>query len=418
MTWLQREQLAGFLRDSLWLPPLLGMVIAFLVRPAVDSIDSMLGWKAEISPEGARAMLGILVSAMLTFIVFVFSILLLIVQIASAQLSPRIIATIYRSFVVRFSLSLFVFTFTYSLSALSRINEHVDQVSLWIADYSCALSIAVFLFMIDRVGKSLRPASVLSEVGRRGQKSIEAVYPQPVGDMRDEPTNVPPAVEAKPSRIVVSRRSGFVLAIDADGLVKLARRADCLIDFVPQVGEFVTSGDPLFSLHGGGETITERELEHAVAIGRERTFEQDPAFGFRIAVDVAAKALSPAINDPTTAVLALDQVHRLLRTVARRKLDTGRVRDDAGRMRLTYRTPDWEDFVSLAVTEIRHFGHKSIQIVRRMRAMLQNLIETVPPQRAALLRAELDVLNRGVESDFRDPEDRIRAAAGDSLGVG
>src|SRR4030095_16166827 len=99
-------------------------------------------------------------------------------------------------------------------------------------------------------------------------------------------------------------------------------------------------------------------------------------------VDIAAKALSPAINDPTTAVLALDQIHRLLRTVGERQLDTGQIHDDAGRLRLFYRTPDWEDFVGLAITEIRQFGKDSIQIVRRMRAMLENLIDTVPPGRA------------------------------------
>jgi uncharacterized membrane protein len=146
--------------------------------------------------------------------------------------------------------------------------------------------------------------------------------------------------------------------------------------------------------------------------------EQDPTFAFRIVVDIAAKALSPAINDPTTAVLALDQIHRLLRTVAARQLDTGRVRDGAGELRLAYRTPDWEDFVGLAVTEIRQFGRESIQIVRRMRALLETLIKVVPPQRVALLRAELALLSRGVDRDFRDPEDRIRAASADSLGVG
>ena len=146
--------------------------------------------------------------------------------------------------------------------------------------------------------------------------------------------------------------------------------------------------------------------------------EQDPQFAFRIIVDVAAKALSPAINDPTTAVLALDQIHRLLRVVATRQLDTGRVHDRAGELRLAYRTPDWEDFVSLAITEIRHFGRDSIQVVRRLRAMLENLIEAVPPGRAAALRSELEILGRGVASDFRDPEDRLRAASADSLGVG
>ncbi len=155
-----------------------------------------------------------------------------------------------------------------------------------------------------------------------------------------------------------------------------------------------------------------------MAIGPERTLEQDPQFAFRIVVDIASKALSPAINDPTTGVLALDQIHRLLATVARQELDTGRVHDEAGVLRLAYRTPDWEDFLSLSVTEIRQFGRQSIQIVRRMRAMLESLTRVVPPQRVALLRAELDLLSRGVDQDFRDPEDRIRATSGDSLGVG
>jgi uncharacterized membrane protein len=209
-----------------------------------------------------------------------------------------------------------------------------------------------------------------------------------------------------------------VLAFDVAGLVELARHADCLIELVPQVGDFVTRGDALFRVYGGGQVITDRQLQQAVAIGPERTMQQDPQFAFRIIVDIASKALSPAINDPTTAVLALDQIHRLLRRVAEQQLDTGQVNDGAGRVRLVYRTPDWEDFVSLSVTEIRQFGRESIQIVRRMRAMLENLIKVVPPERAVLLRAELDLLSRGVDRDFRDPEDRIRAASADSLGVG
>jgi uncharacterized membrane protein len=94
------------------------------------------------------------------------------------------------------------------------------------------------------------------------------------------------------------------------------------------------------------------------------------------------------------------------------------VQDAAGRLRLVYRTPDWEDFVGLAVTEIRQFGGTSIQIVRRMRAMLENLIEMLPAERTDQLRAELALLSRTVERDFVDPADRKRAASGDSLGVG
>jgi uncharacterized membrane protein len=146
--------------------------------------------------------------------------------------------------------------------------------------------------------------------------------------------------------------------------------------------------------------------------------EQDPEFAFRIIVDIAAKALSPAINDPTTGVLAIDQLHHLLRKVGMRQLDSGRVNDASGRLLLVFRTPDWDDFVGLAITEARQFGKDSIQIVRRLRAMLENLIKVVPPLRAARLREELDLLQRAVERAFPDSEDRVLAASADALGVG
>jgi uncharacterized membrane protein len=198
----------------------------------------------------------------------------------------------------------------------------------------------------------------------------------------------------------------------------LASRNNCLIEFIPQVGDFITNGDPLFKLYHGGENITDSRLQRAVAIGQERTMQQDPGFAFRIIVDIAVKALSRAINDPTTGVLALDQIHRLLRVVARQQLNTGQVFDKIGQLRLIYRTPNWENFVNLALTEIRHYGNDSIQIVRRLRALLENLINIVPPQRAVALRAELEILNRSIAHNFYHPEDRANAASADSLGLG
>ena len=187
---------------------------------------------------------------------------------------------------------------------------------------------------------------------------------------------------------------------------------------VPQVGDFVAAGDPLFRVHQGGTNVPTGALRQSVWIGDERTMEQDPAFVFRILVDIASKGLSPAINDPTTAVLAIDQIHHLLRNVGSRHLDEGQVRDALGRIRLVYRTPDWEDFVQLAVTEIRHFGGQSIQVARRLRAMLQDLIQTLPEDRAPLLRQELALLHRSAERFFSEPEDRALADVGDFQGVG
>src|SRR5262249_54598357 len=132
----------------------------------------------------------------------------------------------------------------------------------------------------------------------------------------------------------------------------------------------------------------------------------------------ASKGLSPAINDPTTAVLAIDQVHHLLRAVGERWLDEGRAHDAAGRLRLLYRTPDWEDFVHLAVTEVRQFGGESIQVARRLRGLLGDLIRALPAERGPVLRRELDLIHRTAKRSFPEPEDQALADVSDSQGVG
>jgi uncharacterized membrane protein len=419
MLWLLRHQVQAFLRSSLWFYPLLGMGAALLAAAAVRAVDRWTGWTLPVSVDGVRTLAGTLASALLTFIVFVFSVLLVAVQLASAQQTPRVIALVLQDRWTRAALTVFVFTYTYSLSFLARVEEPVPWLSTMICAYSSLACIAAFLLLIDRVGRRLRPVGILALVGAVGRKVTTQVYPHPFTDAPE----ARPAAEGlslgEPTRVVASTRApGVVLAFDVRGLVEAARRVDCVIELAPEVGDFVAPDDPLFRVHGGGQNLDEDGLRRAVALGAERTLEQDPAFAFRVIVDIASKALSPGINDPTTAVLAIDQLHHLLRRVGGRSLDDGRVRDAAGKLRLVYRTPDWEDYVLLAVTEIRHFGRTSIQVARRLRAMLENLIAVLPPERTALLRRELTLLHRTVERAFRDPEDCARADAGDLQGVG
>jgi uncharacterized membrane protein len=159
-------------------------------------------------------------------------------------------------------------------------------------------------------------------------------------------------------------------------------------------------------------------LRNSVAKGDERTPEQDPLFAFRILVDIACKALSPAINDPTTAVLSIDQIHHLLRDVGKRNLGLGRETDPTGKIRLIYRRPNWADFVLLGTTEIRHYGRDSIQVQRRLRAMLKDLIETLPSERAPVLEKELALLAMSSRRTFQDVDDQTLAEAGDLQGIG
>jgi uncharacterized membrane protein len=135
-------------------------------------------------------------------------------------------------------------------------------------------------------------------------------------------------------------------------------------------------------------------------------------------VDVALKALSPAINDPTTAVLALDQIHRLLRAIGRRRLRGETIHDSLGRARVLYRTPNWEDFVHLGCNEIRMFGAGSIQVARRLRAMFDDLLLTLPAHRHAALEQEMRQLAIALERLYRQPEDLALARLPDSQGLG
>jgi uncharacterized membrane protein len=384
----------------------------------ISWVETKMHWTTDAHTDPAQAVLGSLASAMFTFIVFVSSALLVAVQLASSQLTPRIIALVFKDPVTRMCLVVFSFTFTFTLSALFRVDSTVPPLTTAIATYGSLANVSVFLFLIGHVGRALRPSGTLWKVGSLGRGVIESVYPKLLSEAEQmSPTRTTVRSET-PTSVVSNSRDGVVLAFDIKGLVSLASRADCVLEMVPQVGDFIAAGDPLFRVHGGGAAVQYEALRQSVAVGLERTLEQDPAFAFRILVDIANKGLSPAINDPTTAVLSLDQIHHLLRNVGSRSLADGYVHDASGRLRLIYHTPNWPDFVHLAVTEIRHFGGSSIQIARRLRAMLENLIQTLPAERTPLLRQELAVLHRSAARYFPEPEDRALADISDSQGVG
>jgi uncharacterized membrane protein len=281
------------------------------------------------------------------------------------------------------------------------------------------ISIGAGLFLVDYLARELRPVQMLARTANVGRRIIEQVYPifLPPGVAFRPPPQQPASLPQPFETIVRTGHSGVFLAMDVEGLAAMARENGCVIEVVPRVGDFIARGDALCRVHPAA--ALKPELLHAsFAFGDERTAEQDPTFVFRILVDVASKALSPAINDPTTAVLAIDQIHHLVRQVGRRSLETGEVRDAGGNLRLLYRTPDWEDFVLLGLTEIRQFGSQSIQVARRLRAMLEHLCTVLPPERVQILREELRLLDCSVKRNFPDPEDRKAAGIGDLQGVG
>ena len=374
MTWNHRYQLKTYLRSSLWIIPLFALLFEQVAGALAQTLDTHLGWEGlGFGVTGAQALLNAIITLTLSFIVFTFGSLLIAIQVASGQYTPRIIATtLLRDNVIRYTVGLFVFTFLFAIKALDRTETSVHQLEAFVVGLLGLICIVAFLFLIDYAARMLRPVSLVRRVGEYGLEVIKSVYPEQSTEAQSIAASqqIPGPVE----RIILHRgKSAIVVAANVQALVAEAEKAKGVIEFAPQVGDFVGPGEPLFLLHDGAGTVYERKLRASVVLGDERTMEQDPLFAFRILVDIAIKALSKAINDPTTAVLAIDQLHRLLRSAGRRNLRTDQILDRDWKLRVIFRTPNWEDFVHLAFTEIRFYGAENMQIARRLRAMIVNL---------------------------------------------
>jgi uncharacterized membrane protein len=417
MNWNFIQTLKTELKSSLWIIPFIAIPLELVTTRLVHSIDSTLHLDfLGFAMSGAQSLYQAIVSATLAFLVFTFGSLLVAIQVASSQLTPRIIATtLLNDSVVRYTVGLFIFSLMFALSAQNRLDKDVHQFVVLISALLGISCFAAFFYLIDHASRMLRPISVLVRVGEDGIAVIRKVYPDlslgaapsERGSSLGKPDAVIPHME----------KSAIVLAVDQAALVAEAQRIDAIIEFVPQVGDFVAVDEPLFNVYGKAP-YHEGCLRNSVIFGTERTMEQDPTFAFRIVADIALRALSPAINDPTTAVLAIDQLHRMLRAVGKRNLRTDERYDNAGKLRLIFRTPNWEDFVSLTFSEIRSCGSSNLQIVRRLRSMIENLANTLPVTRMPAINRELALLDREIEANFAYPEDRALARVADPQGLG
>ncbi len=422
MSWLVRYRLREFARSSFWLSPSLALVAAWLVGKIVLWLVPDPHWPRfdDRDVEGMRVSMAAFASSMLTFMVYAVSALLLAVQLASGQITPRLIRLTFGRWEMKFAASVFVFAFGISMVALANTTEqsrHAALIMLAIAGNIAA--IAVFFWFVEEVGLGLRPVTVLQKVFADGKEAMDGVYQGAFDPGRQGSQGTVDGPGKREGRIVGrSGASGTFLAFGSRDLVALAKKTACTIELIPQVGDFVSTGDPLACVYPAESSVSEEAVNALVAFGPERTMRQDPMFAFRIMVDVASRALSPAVNDPTTAVLAIDQIHRLLRYAGQKNLDNAKVYDEGKALRLVFPTPDWDNIVDLATTEVRQYGATSIQVVRRLRAMLEHLVERLPAARAAPLHRELALLEQTVARSFPENEDRRRANTADLQGLG
>ncbi len=449
MAWNRRYSIMSYARSSLWIVPVLALVASVILKRLFEHLgiwmvsqgfyDLKTGFYA-LNASEAHLVLDRIFTISLSCLVFTFGSLLVAIQVAGGQYTPRIIATtLLRDNVIRWIVGLFILTMLWVNRTMLQLGTMTDvpQFQVFLCIILGLFTIVAFIVLIDYSAKLLRPVSLVKRVGEQGLEVIENVYPDPTSNVslpvrkrglrlrskgsRNTTANSK-TLDTKrgtPDRVINhAERSGIVLAVNLAGLVAEAERADIIIEFVPQVGDFLAVGEPLFYLYGNADAVNDRTLLELVALGSERTMEQDPMFAFRIEVDIALKALSPAINDPTTAVLAIDQLNRLLRKVGERSLHSHEITDSSGRPRVVFRTPNWDNFVHITFTEIRHCGAGSIQIPRRLRAMVINLTQTLPEHRHPELLEQMDLLDRAIAQQNLFPEDLALAGSPDSQGLG
>ncbi len=411
------------LKGSLWAVPLAGALAGGIAGPIAILISKhfTIAHSWQYTPSTATTLLAAIVGAAAALTGFVVTVSVLVVQIAESSLSSRYMRLWFRDGMLKAVLAVLLGTLTFAIQNLRRVDAtFVPNLGISLAAAALVVGLLLFLLFLDRALHRVRPVAVAALVAKSVRLATEDVAR--AASSPDAPSFVVGAYQTvdTPSLVVRSVTAGSLQALDARGLVQLARANDCLIVLLHTVGDFVSAGAPLFEVYGEVDSPAplERRLVGMVALGNERTIDQDPAFGIRIMVDIANLALSPAVNDPTTAVQVIDHLGETLRMIGNADVAIEPGRHVDPRLRVIVPTRSWEELVVLAVTEIREYGARSIQVNRRLRAMLEDVLGSVAGERRQALEEELRRLDASVAAAFAGSVDLDRAGNADPQGLG
>jgi uncharacterized membrane protein len=394
------------------------VAVAVLAGEVLPRLEHHLGWHLGISYDAgaAQAMLGAIAGGMITLTGFVLTAVTLIVQTVQSQ-SPRLLRVLDRTDRTPLLFGTFTATFTFALLVLGQVRaDAVPGISVSLAMMLVLVSAGLFLRLLVTFRTTLTVGGLTKSMGDRVRELIDARYPVLlVPGPRDVTARVPDgdqfAWEVRHQGV-----PGIFQELDEHGAVRLAAATGTDIRVLPAIGDFLGTGARLAA--GGGTAPDPAAVAALIRIGPVRTLEQDPAYGLRMLVDIAIRALSPAVNDPTSAVQALDQLDDILQRLVIRSLGDGLLTDDAGRVVVTFVAPRWEAFLSLAIDEILLFGAGSIQVTRRVRALLDDLLESAPAGRRPPVAERITTLERRIRHAVPDEALAAEAVRPDRQGIG
>jgi uncharacterized membrane protein len=378
----------------MWFVPGLFVAGAFVMSRltvAIDEaadLDDTPSWLLSVNADAASALTATVATAMLTFLGVVFATTLVAIQLAGGQYSPRIVRVFVRSRLTHLTLGTFLATFVYALNGLVSVrdgdNPLVPAVTVSMVYLLLLATLAMFVTFLHGMAKMLRVQYLLDRVTNEGRAAMLKAFPPADAYVLASDPTIGSGDEAEV--MDNGHKVGVLQSVDRAALVRLAAQRDAHIELLVEVGEYIAVATPIARVREGpGPDVTGDDVAACFLLGGERTLIQDPGFVFRQLVDVAIRALSPAVNDPTTAVQAIDRMVDLLAMLAQRPDPPGWYVDDGGVARLRCREPNLGRLLDLAFIEIIRYGADSPQVVRRVLAAFDVLSGLAPPAGVAAI---------------------------------
>jgi uncharacterized membrane protein len=385
----RRRVVWDYVGGALWVLPTLSVLVFLLIGAALSrvEVDGDSPWTRlafQGTAEDARSLLIVVSSTMITVTGLVFALTIVALQIASGQYSPRLLRSFMRDRGTQLVLSIFVGAFAYSTAGLYTVGVQGSGQEAFVprlaVSGSLALALAsvgVLIYFIHHLAHSIQIDSIMSQVERETRSVIDDVYSDQPRYREPEELCPEPPTEAVD---LPSPRSGYIQAVDPDPLFQVAVQHDLVVVLARQVGDHIVAGTPIAWAWPrsatrpppGAETLREA-VAAGVLVGFERTVVQDVGFGIRRLVDIANKALSPAINDPYTGVQAVHHLSVLLCSLARLRLGDWTVHDDQGELRVAVPRPKFADYLRLGTAQIRRFGAGEPAVTRALIVLLRDV---------------------------------------------
>lgn len=397
------------LRDSFWLVPTITLLCSVLLAVGLVAfdiyVDADLGerWPRLFGAgaEAARGTLSAIASSMITVAGVVFSVTIVSLSLAASTYSPRVLRTFMHDRPTQLTFGVLVGIYAYCLVVLGTIrsadegNGFVPEIAVLGALLFALAGVLVLVYFIHHVAVVIQAPTILERISYETGMAVDHLFPDELGQGEDDHEEPPLPCDQGPWRAVPASKTGYIVHLDKEGLLDFARRRATVVRMELGVGEFAIATQPLASLacDTSDPERDARELNALFTMGRERTIDQDAAFGVRQIVSVAERALSPGVNDPSTAMMCIDRLNAVFVRMGQRRIPS-RLRTADGELRVIAKGPTFESLTALAFESLTHHAAGEPEVLAALERAARSVARATSPQRKLVMHRHIEAIDR------------------------